>query len=409
MKNKTFSIIFVSILCFNIFFLLFSFEFSPVRIVMDVDKLDNGDFIIIESISSSPLSIFTRGYIPNSRVIILDNNYVPYWEYDLDLIFGHEVIYMNNTNTVLIVDSTNNRVIEVAIENKSIVWEWSANKANWTKYNPDWADVDYIQNPNVTDWTHINHVNYIPERNSLLLSIRNFDMLIEIPYNESCYDRILWYYGEVGNYSKLNHQHNPEVLDNGNILICDSENDRIVEINYTTKEEVWIYNNNGNLDWPRDCDYIGSGKYAGCYLITDSLFSRIIVLEPISKTIQLILSTNLIVPYEADHIPDEDCFIVGNSFNTQFVIFNNQGFVVSSCGIPILGDILIINLSVYIIYYGFGIYKSVKKGKKITHRKNIERFFYIGLLLLCIFFNTLIFSVFGQKIIYPVMENIILR
>ena len=39
---------------------------------------------------------------------------------------------------------------------------------------------------------------------------------------------ITWYFGFPGNHSLLNHQHNADYLDNGNIIVADSENQRII-------------------------------------------------------------------------------------------------------------------------------------------------------------------------------------
>jgi hypothetical protein len=205
----------------------------------------------------------------------------------------------------------------------------------------------------------------------------------------------------------LYHQHNPEILPNNNLLICDSENNRIIEINYTSKEIVWTWDNNGNLRWPRDCDYIGSGKYMGSYLITDSINSRIIILEPKTKTIQLIISAHLIVPYEADHVPSEDSFIVGNSFNTQFIKFDNLGQIIFFTGIPIIGFFMILNSCFFIGFYGIKFYQNLKSGKKITHKKNIECLLYIGLLIFFILFYNVIFSTLFQVLLFPVMEILI--
>ncbi|MHA1270378.1 MAG: aryl-sulfate sulfotransferase [Candidatus Helarchaeota archaeon] len=407
MKRKYIIIVFISIISFNILFMLICFEFSPVRAVLDVDQLTDGNYLTIEGMSSSPFSIFTNGHISDSRVLILNRYGQPIWIYDDindPLGFAHEGFYMNTTNTILIADTDNDRVIEIAIENKSKIWEWNARDINWTDYNPNWAEYEYIQNPALTDWTHINHVIYVPEHDSLLLSLRNLDLLIEIAHNST--KNLIWYFGEPGNHSLLHHQHNPEILPNGNILVSDSENNRIIEINYTSKEIVWSWDNNGLLRWPRDSDYISSGLYTGCYLITDSMNSRLIILDPVSKEIRLIISSHLIVPYEADYIPGEDCFLVGNSFNTQIVKFNNQGIIVFVAGIPIIGFIMIFNGSILVLYYAYRLYVNIyKKGRPIRNHKNIECLIYIGLFLFCTIIYNVLFSILFQVVIFPIMET----
>ncbi|MBD3226626.1 MAG: hypothetical protein GF329_00425 [Candidatus Lokiarchaeota archaeon] len=407
MKRKYVILFFSFLICFDLLFLVLSFEFSTVRAVLDVDQIDEG-YLVVEGFSNSPLSIFTTGYIPNSRVTLLDKKGVPYWIYDNasdPLAFAHEGLFLNHSNTILIVDTDNDRLLEVAVENKSVVWKWDAREANWTKYNPEWINYSYIQNPTSIDWTHINHVNYIEKRNSLILSLRNFDMLIEIPHNESAYEKVIWHFGEPGNHSLLHHQHNPEILPNGNLLVSDSENNRIVKINYTTKEIVWTWNNNGNLRWPRDSDYISSGKYQGCYLITDSKNSRVIILDPNTEKIKLILSSHIMIPYEADHISGEDCFLVGNSFNTQITKFNNNGVIVFFSGIPIIGFLLILNCCVLIAFYSLKLFSSIKGGNSWKSNKNLSRIFYIVAFLICLFLYNILFSILFQVVIFPIMET----
>ncbi|MHA1310349.1 MAG: aryl-sulfate sulfotransferase [Candidatus Helarchaeota archaeon] len=404
--NKKKSMLLISILLImNTFFVVFSFEFSPVRAVLDCDELDNGNYLVVEGMSASLLSKFTVGHISYSRVLILNKFGMPLWVYDNindPLGFAHEALYMNNSNTVLIVDTNNDRVIEVAINNKSIVWEWNARDFNWTKYLPASKQNNYIQNPTPHDWTHINDIDYIPNRNSLLLSLRNFDMIIEVAHNST--KNVLWYFGQTGNYLLLNHQHNPEILSNGNILVADSGNNRIVEINYTTKSEIWSWNNHGNLRWPRDCDYISSGKYKGCYLITDSINNRILILNPITEKIEFYFSTHLVIPYEADYIPKEDSFLVGNSFNTQIIKFNSDGMITFALGIPIIELIMIVNFSLIIVYYSYKLYKNLREGNKISDKKSIEYSIYIAVFWIFILLYNYLFSVLFEVIIFPIME-----
>ncbi|MBD3197957.1 MAG: hypothetical protein GF317_23105 [Candidatus Lokiarchaeota archaeon] len=408
MRKKVYLSVFIAcIIIFNILFLFIAYEFSPVRGVLDVDQIGE-DYLVTDSISSSPLSKLTQGYISGSRIILLNKYGKPYWIYDNPndpLSFAHESLYLNKTNTILVVDTNNDRVIEIAIENKSVVWEWNARDINWTKYNSDWKDISYLQNPTPpgTHWTHINHINYVEKRNSVILSIRNFDMLIEVPHNESADEQLIWYFGEFNNHSLLYHQHNPEVLPNGNILVCDSENNRIIEINYTTKEIIWSWNNNGNLRWPRDCDYITSGKYKNSYLITDSVNSRVLVLDPDTKNIEMIFTSHQIVPYEADHVPSEDTFIVGNSFNTQITKYNNNGFIVSFIGIPVIGFILIFDLLIIILYHGITLYKNISKGKSWKSYENISKISLIVIFSICIPLYNILFTVLFYTAIWGII------
>jgi hypothetical protein len=100
----------------------------------------------------------------------------------------------------------------------------------------------------------------------------------------------------------MNHQHNPQWLGPGRVLVADSENDRIVELHRTDDgwTEAWTLTRAGGLrlQWPRDADRLPNGNT----LVTDSLNRRIFEVTPDGE-VTWSYATPLI-PYEADPMPD---------------------------------------------------------------------------------------------------------
>jgi hypothetical protein len=80
------------------------------------------------------------------------------------------------------------------------------------------------------------------------------------------------------------------------ILVADSENDRIVEYEYSdnTWEPTWKLS--GNFSWPRDADRLPNGNT----LITDSLNHRVIEVTPLGKIVWEIRSPW--GPYDAERL-----------------------------------------------------------------------------------------------------------
>jgi hypothetical protein len=96
-------------------------------------------------------------------------------------------------------------------------------------------------------------------------------------------------------------QHNPQCLDDGAVLVADSDNDRVVELHRTEEgrwEPRWAVSDAGGLgfSWPRDADRLPSGNT----LVTDSMNERVLVVNE-SGGLVWSRSTDHI-PYEADHL-----------------------------------------------------------------------------------------------------------
>jgi hypothetical protein len=200
------------------------------------------------------------------------------------------------------------------VENGTVTWEWNAADSGF-----------YDAPPDVTrrDWLHINDVDVIGE-DRFLVSVRNANQLLVVERGAgvvevinadtddtndgSCTSggQLADFDGDghvrCGDPALMNHQHNPQWLGPGRVLVADSENDRIVELHRTDDgwEEGWTLTEAGGLalNWPRDADRLPNGNT----LVTDSLHRRVFEVTPGGEVVWS-YGTPLI-PYEADPLPE---------------------------------------------------------------------------------------------------------
>lgn len=140
-------------------------------------------------------------------------------------------------NTLLIPCCFGDRVYEINGAGH-IVWQWFA--------------ADHFSRPERyvegrSNWTHIN--DSIPLKNgNILVSLRNFSTIVEV--NRLTGEKV-WEWGQ-GN---LSYQHRLQELEDGDLMIADSENNRIIQISRdgTLKWEFKL----GCTDWCRSGVRIG--------------------------------------------------------------------------------------------------------------------------------------------------------
>jgi hypothetical protein len=178
-----------------------------------------------------------------------------------------------------------------------VTWEWAASE----RY-------DAPADPTRTDWLHINDVDRIGD-GRYLVSVRNANQLVVLEEGAGVLEVIN---GEVGgdgrgDPSVLSHQHNPQWLGDGAVLVADSENHRIVELHRTdggTWEPAWTLTRAGGkaLDWPRDADRLPDGTT----LVSDTRNARLLVVDE-SGTVQWEKRFDYrTIPYEADRLPGDE-------------------------------------------------------------------------------------------------------
>jgi len=355
----------------------------------DVDRKANGNTLIcavsLNEMFTHPSRVDKQIYMPNNsvrnRVLEVNQRGNKIWEFS-GLGMPHEVLELPNGN-LLVADTTLDRVIEIDYEMKTIIWSWEPSKINWTEVNSKWNSTHYYNNPKTYDWTHINDVEYkdYGTWNACLVSLRNFDLVVEINYtadttNQNKADNIVWWYGDYSNHSLLSRQHNPDYLENGNIIIADSENDRIVEINYTTKERVWT--SNLELRWPRDADELDNGNL----LITDSYNNRIIEINKTTEEILWVFEKDLMIPYEADYLDDGN-YLISTEYMGKVIEVNRNGFIIWSYGFPVFKllfffySLIIILTSIIEIFYK----TRNLSNPSISKKKAMLNFIALGLLI----------------------------
>src|SRR6056297_1496433 len=231
-------------------------------VIEDADKTDRGTYMLCDTTFRSMSDRSGVGPYRN-RVIEVNKEGEVIWE-TTGFAGLHEIEYLPNGH-LLIADTQNNRVVEINYPDKTEGWDWNPNKINWTEVNPKWGADHYYNNEKSFDWSHLNDVDFksYPTWDACLISMRNFDLIVEVNFTaemENPYqaENIVWYYGDHEDYSLMNHQHNPDYLPNGNIIVVDSQNQRVIEINKTTKEQVWEYDK--IRGWCRDADPLPNGN-----------------------------------------------------------------------------------------------------------------------------------------------------
>jgi hypothetical protein len=165
---------------------------------------------------------------------------------------------------ILVADMDRERLVDVA-PNGSVVWTWNA-----TQHYTDHPD-----NILHTDWLHINDVDRIGA-GRYLVSVRNTNQLLVIERGAGVAEVI----NEDHNPNVLRRQHNPQWLGDGRVLVADSENRRVVELQRQpngTWTVAWAVDDaagEGFL-WPRDADRLANGNT----LITDSRNHRVVLVD----------------------------------------------------------------------------------------------------------------------------------
>jgi hypothetical protein len=372
-------------------FLMYLPSLQPLGMTLDVDYISEGSY------AGSYLVTDNIG-----KILIVDEELNTLWESDIPERFVHESEMMPNGN-VMVADTATGRVFEIDIyDPDNLVWMWdptNPDDINWTDLaiTAGWSQdaLEYVQNPS-GDWTHTNDAEWVNGTklgrtyDSLLISIRNFNLILEVNYTDT--KEVIWWYGEPEDYDTLNHQHNPDIRDNGNIIICDSENRRIIEVDYNTKEVVWEFHLSfprGELRWARDCDDIGNDTF----MITDSNNGRIFFVNRTTRTIiQEFGGWYLAQPYEADYveIDGKAWILVGDPPSTAITLIDPESDSFIVYGFPGIPNYLRLFVGLFSVYYAFmfGSAFLALKGESIISRlkkRNVYReliLFILSLLIL---------------------------
>ena len=184
----------------------------------------------------------------------------------------------------LVTDMEHERIMTV--RGDEITWQWNASE----RY-------DAPDDPTKVDWLHINDVDHVGD-DRYLVSVRNANELVIVERGEGVVEVI----NDGGDPEVLDHQHNPQWLGDGAVLVADSENDRIVELHRTESGDwtvAWKLDRAEGVgfSWPRDADRLPNGNT----LITDSANQRLVEVNESGRTVWSYETP--LIPYEAERLP----------------------------------------------------------------------------------------------------------
>ena len=222
----------------------------------------------------------------------------------------HDADRLANGETVII-DMGNDRTFTVD-QSGEVTWQWNATD-HLTPGTPFWEEYvaplpedeqdAFRRSGPESDWTHMNDVDRLGNGN-FQMSIRNFDVTIEV---ERPSGEIVGVVGAPTRHEVMDEQHNPNRLErHDTLLVADSENDRVVEVHTSNGSVVWEYDGTGSgakLAWPRDADRLPNGNT----LVTDSRNFRVIEVGPNGSVVwSYSLADRQGIVYEADRLGPSD-------------------------------------------------------------------------------------------------------
>jgi hypothetical protein len=175
----------------------------------------------------------------------------------------------------LVTDTENSRVLEIKVSGE-IVWQYGCNSINSNDYCDYGAGDKQLNKPHFATY----------DGNNILITDKDNNRVIEVDHNKN----IVWSYGGTEGFgdNQLNKPNSAIVRSNGNVLIADGINNRLIEVN-KDKSIVWKYGCS-DLSIAGKCLY-GDGpgflrnpNYAielsnGDLLVTDTENNRIIELN----------------------------------------------------------------------------------------------------------------------------------
>jgi hypothetical protein len=215
--------------------------------------LDNGNLLVSGRTDKGPVTFGGRSGV----VMELDWEGNKVWEY-VENSLHHDHCRLDNGNTMVlgweavpqevagrvrggILDSGTERTLwsdyfkEISPAGQT-VWEWHA----YQNLDPELDAICPIHHRD--EWTHTNTCEVLPDGN-ILTSFRILDTVGIIDKSSG---KFTWKWGR----GELGHQHDPNLLDNGNILIFDngwhtvtapSPGSRVIEVNHQTNQIEWEY------------------------------------------------------------------------------------------------------------------------------------------------------------------------
>jgi len=191
--------------------------------------------------------------LPNGNVLVLVGGMGAYeinrdgdvvWSYENDTV-SHAADRLQNGNTIMACSLAERKsefpyedpqAIEVTPRGE-VVWAWYAKNGYVHSRYRD------VRSEDANDWTHLNSVHRLDDGNTLL-SVRNWNLLIAVDKN----GKTVWKTGSKtvpkrGGFCRESPSapHTPVMLDNGNIILCEPINGRVIEWDPGQHEVVWQF------------------------------------------------------------------------------------------------------------------------------------------------------------------------
>ncbi|MBI5574289.1 MAG: hypothetical protein HY919_07045 [Elusimicrobia bacterium] len=201
---------------------------QTTTIGLDVEKLANGNYL----------------FFTGSGIYEINSTGVLQWSYATTKI-SHDVQRLPDGGTLYNFgnnDTYDDAQMNIVSSTGGIVWSWYAK--------------DFYGNDGTSDggWTHANAVIW-KSSTTIFINLRNRYFTVELNVLGAITSLMDW-----SRYGTDVDPHEPDILSNGNMLIC-LQNDSpyvAVEIN-PSKQEVWTYANT-SLRTTRDCDRLPNGN-----------------------------------------------------------------------------------------------------------------------------------------------------
>jgi hypothetical protein len=263
---------------------------AGARWFYDVDPLPNGNLLVV---STNPDGTEVYELDPDTKERVWTEEF-PYEDtHDIDVYNETHLAIANMRQYNESCACSNDRILLYDREENEIDWKW-----RFRDHYPNETAGGFKE-----DWTHVNDVEVINNGTQLLLSPRNFDQAIVVDIERK---EIVEQLGSDGDHDVLNAQHNPDWLEtasgNATVLVADSHNDRVVEYTKENGEwvEVWSAGSSATLSWPRDADRLPNGNT----LVVDSLNHRVIEITPQGEVVWEYYATW--GPYDAERVAHGD-------------------------------------------------------------------------------------------------------
>jgi hypothetical protein len=184
--------------------------------------------------------------LPAKGIYEIDREGKVVWSH-LDGNVSHDADRLPNGNTLYVFgndDQRSDAQVKEVNPDGQIVWSWFAK---------DEFDKPPYQNVYNQGWTHTNAVTRMANGNTLI-SPRNFNCLVIVDPK----GKLVRIIGE----EYLDHQHDPEVLPNGNILVANHHRPHeVMEIDINSEAIIWRFALPNRRVWPvRDANRLPNGN-----------------------------------------------------------------------------------------------------------------------------------------------------